>query len=98
MSTGIHLSLNDYQLIKIGADRANEYARKMGKSVILLTGDSSATVDPTTGLGCNTAIQSSVDFLDFLWDSNRGIAQDKLINEYEASIKKRIEFIHEKSR
>lgn len=63
-----HKPIKNFDMVEIGADRAVENSRIFGKAVMLLAGDADATVDPTTGLGCNTAIQSSVDFLDFLWD------------------------------
>lgn len=94
MSMGVHFSLNNFDMIKIGADHSTEYSKLMGKTTVLLAGDSSATVEPTTGLGCNTAIQSSVDFLDYLWDREAGENQTKLQSDYNYRMMLRIAKIH----
>ncbi len=96
--TSSHLSLTKFELIKIGADYADAYFKKIKQTCVLLAGDASATVDPTTGLGCNTAVQSSVDFLDFIWDYDTGDNPNKLLNEYSDRISKRVDYIHSASR
>lgn len=96
--TASHLSLTKFEIIKIGADHANEYCKNINQTSVLLGGDASATVDPTTGLGCNTAVQSSVDFLDFIWDYDTGSHQKNLLQEYSDRIGKRVDYIHEASK
>lgn len=97
--SGKHLSLSKFEMIYIGADVASEYCRKINQGYFLLAGDASATVDPTTGLGCNTAIQSSVDFLDFIWDYDEGHCKTgKLQKDYEERMAARIKVIHEQSK
>lgn len=54
------------QWIHIGADKADVAAGIKGNMTFLLAGDSLATVDPSTGRGCSTAISSVHDFSDFL--------------------------------
>lgn len=95
---GCHRSLESFEVIKIGADRANEYCKSIGKTAVLETGDAGATVDPTTGLGCNTAIQSAVDFLDFIWDYDAKIPQKTLLKDYANRMEDRVEYIHEASK
>jgi len=95
---GCHLSLDNFEVIKIGADRANEYCKSIKKTTVLLAGDASSTVDPTTGLGCNTAIQSAVDFLDFIWDYDAKVPQANLLEDYSSRTNKRVHYIHEKSK
>lgn len=96
--TASHLSLAKFEIIKIGADHANEYCKSINQTSVLLGGDASATVDPTTGLGCNTAVQSSVDFLDFIWDYDTGSDQKKLLKEYSDRIEQRVDYIHKASK
>lgn len=95
--TGRNLPLDHFEIVHIGADRARKYVQKINNSTILLAGDASATVDPTTGLGCNTAIQSSVDFLDFLWDYDTS-SKDKILRDYQNRTSARIEDIHDASK
>jgi 2-polyprenyl-6-methoxyphenol hydroxylase-like FAD-dependent oxidoreductase len=95
---GGHQSLDKFDLIKIGADKASEPCKKINQAVVLLSGDACATVDPTTGLGCNTAIQSSTAFLDFIWDANDHVALDKRIEDYRSSIQEKIRYIHNASK
>ena len=97
MYTGGHLALKKFEIIKIGADHANEYGKNVNQTSVLLGGDAAATVDPTTGLGCNTAIQSSVDFLDFIWDYDVGSSPKKLLTEYSDRMGKRVSYIHQAS-
>lgn len=96
LHTGRHLPLDQFEIVHIGADHANKYVQKSNNSTILLAGDASATVDPTTGLGCNTAIQSSVDFLDFLWDYDNN-SKDKILQDYKNRTSARIKDIHNAS-
>lgn len=96
--TGSHLSLEKFEIIKIGADHASRYSKKFNKTSVLVAGDAAATVDPTTGLGCNTAIQSSVDFLDFLWDYDAGMGQDQLLSDYSNRLRSRVTYIHHASK
>jgi len=98
LSMGGHLSFDKFTVIHIGADHANEYCKSIKKTAVLLAGDASATVDPTTGLGCNTAIQSSVDFLDFIWDYDAGVDSERLLRNYSSRMQERISYIHDKSR
>lgn len=96
--TASHRFLAKFEIIKIGADRANNYCKKINQTSVLLGGDASATVDPTTGLGCNTAIQSSVDFLDFIWDHDTKPHSKTLLEEYSSRMEKRVEYIHKASK
>lgn len=96
--TASHLSLAKFEIINIGADHANQYCKNINQTCVLLGGDASATVDPTTALGCNTAVQSSVDFLDFIWDYDTGSHHTKLLKEYSERIGKRVAYIHEASK
>lgn len=93
LHTARNIPLNHFEIVYIGADCASKYVQKVKNSTILLAGDASATVDPTTGLGCNTAIQSSVDFLDFLWDYEN-FSKDQIQDDYQNRTSARIEDIH----
>lgn len=95
-NAGGHLPLEHFEIVHIGADHASWSARNNKDSTILLAGDASATVEPTTGLGCNTAIQSSVDFLDFLWDYDNA-SKGKILQDYQDRTRETIAYIHKES-
>lgn len=90
--TGGHFSLDNFEVIEIGADRANACCQRIGNAVVLLAGDANATVDPTTGLGCNTAFQSSVDFLDFIWDYDVQVSREQLLQDYKTKTQERVTY------
>lgn len=94
LHTACHHSLDKFEIIKIGADHANEYSKRINQTSLLLGGDAAATVDPTTGLGCNTAIQSSVDFLDFIWDYETTSTPENLLKEYSDRMEERVSYVH----
>ncbi len=54
--TAGRVPLHDFHVIEIGVDRALEYQRRMNETAYVLCGDAMAIVDPSTGLGANTAI------------------------------------------
>jgi len=96
---GCNDTVDKFNIINIAADRADKYCGKykQTQTAVLLVGDACATVDPTTGLGCNTAIQSSTAFLDFIWDYDKKTI-DKSLKEYKMQIDKRVDEIHDASK
>lgn len=54
--------IDSMDIVEIGADCASDVCQHLGRSMYLLAGDSFVTVDPSTGLGCTSAIESSSDF------------------------------------
>lgn len=97
MYMATHQNIESFDLIKIGADHANEYYKKYNNSTVLIAGDAAATVDPTTGLGCNTAIQTSTAFLDYIWDHDAGKSQNVRNVQYGSDIKLKVLDIHGQS-
>ncbi|MFI5344581.1 MAG: hypothetical protein ACHQUC_10210 [Chlamydiales bacterium] len=98
-----HLSFARCEAIDIGADRATTFALKFNESAILLAGDAAATVDPSTGLGCNTALQSNEQFANFIKDESdldpiNKQSLDEKIDHYQKGINHYVEFIHEQSK
>jgi hypothetical protein len=89
--------LKNFQLIEIGADRADMCSGWRGKTSYLIAGDALATVDPTTGLGCNTALQTSKLFKTFLEGLEQGTSLDELHMAYDASSEAVIGRIHAES-
>ena len=71
--------------------------KMMFQNKLTLAGDAYATVDPTTGLGCNTAIQSSTDFLDFIWDFDKKVPKKQLLSNYHKRTFGNIGIIHKQS-
>lgn len=93
-----HKSLHKFELVKIGADRADAFCKKINKTSVLLAGDACATVDPVTALGGNGAIQSSTAYLDFIWDYDTGKPQDKLLESYHEAQKETVDYVHKSSK
>ncbi|KAF3362497.1 hypothetical protein PHSC3_000970 [Chlamydiales bacterium STE3] len=87
-----HHNLKSFDVVKIGADKAEKYCTTLGESDVLLAGDASATVDPVTGLGCNTALRSYYDFQDYLRD--RTLSQKAALENYNHNNEQRVERIH----
>lgn len=52
--------------LNIGADHAETYSYRFGRCLLLIVGDALATVDPSTEMGCQTAIESAQYFESFL--------------------------------
>lgn len=96
-TTSKHLSLVRCDAIDIGADRADTFALKRNQSAILLAGDAAATVDPSTGLGCNSALQSNEEFAAFINDNQLHTLNEK-IERYKRDLNHRVAYIHQESR
>jgi flavin-dependent dehydrogenase len=92
-----YLPLKNFQLIEIGADRAIHSSAQYGETAYLIAGDALATVDPTTGLGCNTAVKTSKLFKTFLEGVEAGTAQDQLLQNYNNSVQVVVDRIHDES-
>ena len=90
--------LKSFKMIEIGADRAVIAERRMRDSAYLLCGDALATVDPTTGLGANTAIGTVDYFEDVMKGMKRGRNLNGLLEEYRERCEGRIAVIHAKSK
>jgi hypothetical protein len=58
--------IDSMDVVEIGADYASHACQRFGASIVLLAGDSLVTADPSTGLGCTSAIESSSDFQTLL--------------------------------
>lgn len=71
-----------YSIANVGADRADTSYQIRGKTVILLAGDALATVDPTTGLGCNLALQTSESFVAFVEEMGIDVPLEVELNRY----------------
>ncbi len=54
------------RVVKIGSDRVEHCSFCLGRSLILVIGDALVTADPSTELGCQTALESSLYFGAFL--------------------------------
>lgn len=72
-------------IAEIGANKSTKLSGLIHKTIYLLAGDTLATVDPTTGLGCNTAIDSLSAFHKFLAGLNQKHDVAELLNDYNYS-------------
>lgn len=95
LHTALNLPVDRFEIVHIGADRASKYSEMFNESAVLLVGDASATVDPTTGLGCNTAIQTSVYFVELLLDDY--LLNPNSLAAYNKIISSKIKFAHDMS-
>lgn len=89
-------ALDQVSIVNIGADKASSISLRNGKGIFMLAGDAAATVDPVTGLGCNSALQSAADFHDYLLRIETGTYHDAE-DIYGFRMNRRVEFIHEQS-
>jgi len=86
------------KMVEIGADRAKYSFAKVGSSPVLLSGDTLATVDPTTGLGCNTALITVWRFDEFLLGLEKKESVDQLLINYGNAAESKIAYIHQESK
>lgn len=85
-----------FTITEIGADYAEKCSLRLNDTAVFLAGDAACTVEPTTGLGCNIAIESAEYFHEFLQRGNSE-SLDQLLNAYDRLIKYRIVFAHKQS-
>lgn len=98
-TTSQHLSFVKCEAIDIGADKAQKFALQRNESAILLAGDAAATVDPSSGLGCNTALITNHDFVKFIREKDHGEAKslEEKVSDYERRLSNRVDYIHQRS-
>lgn len=93
------LPLKDFSLTEIGADKATHSYQILGNSIVLIAGDALATVDPATGLGCNTALRSSEAFTNVLRKLHHNqLPLEEMLEEYAFYSQGDIHYIHGESR
>ena len=92
------LPLDHLSVTEIGADKSDTYSGKIGHSSFLLAGDTLATVDPTTGLGCNTAVKTATDFHDYVAGLNSSQDIAALQKQYNTSCDRIIAHNHAQSK
>jgi hypothetical protein len=90
--------LDNFFVAELGADKSERYSGTIGRTSYLIAGDTLATVDATTGLGCNTAIQTVVDFYQYILGLNSGENVATLQQTYNNSCDNVISHIHTQSR
>ena len=98
LETAGRFPLKNFKMIEIGADRAVESERRMRESAYLLCGDALATVDPTTGLGANTAIGKVDCFREVMYGMRRKRNLQTLLDEHRDSMNAKVSSIHSESR
>jgi hypothetical protein len=79
------LPLDRASIAEIGASYSKSASHLQGRTSYLITGDSLATVDPTTGLGCTTAIRTVDHFHTFLAGLNNKTKREELHKDYDES-------------
>ena len=97
-SLGSWLPLDHVTIAEIGADRSSAFSGAIGHTSYLIAGDTMATVDPTTGLGCNTAVKTVPDFHQFLAGINAGRDTRLLRDAYNENCERIVNEIHQESR
>lgn len=86
------------QIVEIGADAVQNPSIRLGQTAFLITGDALATVDPTTGLGCRTALELSLESKRVIEGLDRREQISELLHHYDLAAKARIASIHYESR
>lgn len=89
------LPLDRVMPIEIGADRSNVCSGTINRTAYLIAGDTLATVDPTTGRGCTTAINTFIDFHRFLIGMDRNENQQTLLDNYNRSSSQTVSHMHD---
>jgi 2-polyprenyl-6-methoxyphenol hydroxylase-like FAD-dependent oxidoreductase len=77
-----HLPIHSTYLVKVRSDHVKSAAIAKGKTLFLMTGDALSTVDPSTGLGCNTAIELSPHIRRAILAYKEGLALQEIMQEY----------------
>lgn len=80
----------------IGSDHSEHFIARIGNAGIMIAGDTAATVDPTTGLGCNTAITTCNAFTQML-DNLEPANLDDLAPNLDSQIMDRVRHMHNKA-
>lgn len=91
------LPLDKISVTEIGADRSDASCGTLGQTSYLLAGDTLGTVDPTTGLGCNTAIQTVADFQAFLTGLFYKVDPETLRSNYQTESNITLSAVHYES-
>jgi hypothetical protein len=91
------LPLDHASIAEIGADKSSAYSGTIERTHYLIAGDTMATVDPTTGLGCNTAIKSTQDFHHFLIGLDRNENIQVLLDDYNRCSESVVSYNHQQS-
>jgi len=86
--------LDKFEVTEIGADKAERTFYRKGNTAFLITGDALATVDPTTGLGCNTALQHAAHIQTVVSGRDRGEDLDQLLTSYKDDSERVVRNIH----
>lgn len=92
------LDIKNTRMITIGADKAAQTCKLLGKTICLMAGDALATVDPTTGLGCVTAITTSQLFKDVVDGFEKAEKESDLLRHYDSRITQIVTGNHERSK
>lgn len=96
-SYGSWRPLDKFEVTEIGADKAKHTFYQKGNTVFLITGDALATVDPTTGLGCNTALQQAARIRTVISGRDLGENLGELLDGYKELSEVVIRNIHHDS-
>ncbi|MEX1012097.1 MAG: FAD-dependent monooxygenase [Waddliaceae bacterium] len=89
-SAASYLPFENYNIVQIQSDQLQRPSITFGQSHLLNIGDALATVDPTTGLGCNQAIEHSKLVLKLL-------GRECDLRDYDTESKEIIDTMHKKA-
>jgi hypothetical protein len=84
-------------LLKLALIKSSACSGRIGQTSYLTAGDTLAIVDPTTGLGCNTAVQTVLDFNNYIAGLNANQNVDFLLQSYNARSNQVISLNHDES-
>jgi flavin-dependent dehydrogenase len=92
------IDMQNTAVFDIKVEKADRFWIKAGKTAVLVGGDAAATVDPVTGLGCNTALLSSefyeIALEEFVKFPN---CHKEILNDYQQFMSSRVTNVHERS-
>lgn len=91
---GLLRSIDYMSIIELVTCYSNTSSGEVGNTPYIIVGDALCTVDPFTGLGCNSAIQTSSIFQVFIEGLEENKNKKTLLNKYDLSIGEEIEELH----
>ncbi len=89
--------LSSHSIAYIQSDYVEKPSIQVGKTSILMTGDALATVDPTTGPGCNVAIQQAMSVQAVIHSLEQKIPLKNALSHYDKVSRKTIKEMHDKA-
>lgn len=84
-------------MIEVEVDKASSSCGAIGQALYLIGGDTLATADPSTGLGCNIALETASYFEEVLYGIKNKIPPSQILEKYSKYSTSMVDKIHQQS-